>query len=129
MKPIIRRSCTVLILTSLLLSGCALLTPAERPVSETRELIFWYPAASSVQVLADWNEWGGTVAAGGVIDPTSGAMARDDDGYWRMKMPDLAPGVYRYVFLVNGTSYLPDPAVPVTATFMQRQVSVIMVSD
>jgi len=129
MRSLIRGTSAAFLVLSFTIMGCALLTPAERPVSETRELIFWYPGASSVQVLADWNEWGGTVSAGGIPDPTAGSMTRGDEGYWMLKMPDLDAGVYRYVYLVNGTMYLPDPSVPVTATFMQHTVSVILVSD
>jgi hypothetical protein len=87
------------------------------------------PGASSVQVLADWNEWGGLESPGGVIDPTAGEMHRDESGYWILDISQLGGGSYRYVFLVNGHRWMVDPANPLTGTFKGSEVSLIMLSD
>lgn len=124
-----RRFITVSSAIALLaLPGCRLLTPAERPSSETRSLVLWMPGASSVQVLADWNEWGGLTSAGGVLDPSSAGMSRRDDGFWELDISHLESGSYRYVFLVNGHRWLRDGTNPVTAVYMDKTVSVIMIS-
>lgn len=109
------------------LPGCGLLTPAERPSLETESLFLWMPGASSVQVLADWNEWGGLTSAGGVLDPSSGSMTRKDDGFWTLDISHLDWGSYRYVFLVNGHRWLRDGTNPITAVYMDETVSVIMI--
>ncbi len=109
------------------LSGCGLLTPVERPPLETRSLVLWMPGASSVQVLADWNEWGGLVSPGGVIDPSSGSMTRTADGFWTLDISHLETGSYRYVFLVNGHRWVRDGSNPLTADYLDETVSVIMI--
>lgn len=123
-----RRFITVLAAMTLVpLTGCGLLTPVERPSLETESLVLWMPGASSAQVLADWNEWGGLTSPGGVIDPSSGSMTRRDDGFWELDISHLDGGSYRYVFLVNGHRWLRDGTNPMTADYMDETVSVIMI--
>lgn len=111
----------------LVLPGCGLLTPVERPSLETRSLILWIPGASSVQVLADWNEWGGLTSPGGIIDPSSGSMTRTAEGFWTLDISHLEGGSYRYVFLVNGHRWLRDGSNPFTAEYLDKTVSLIMI--
>lgn len=117
------------VILMLILCSCGLLTPVEQPQTEKRSLVLWMPGASSVQVLADWNEWGGAVAAGGIIDPTAGDMTRGEDGFWTLDISHLRGGSYRYVFLVNGHSWLPDRGNPLTSEFQGQTVSLIMIPD
>jgi 1,4-alpha-glucan branching enzyme len=117
------------LLLLLLAGGCDLVTPRERPGLEGRNLVLWMPGASSVQVLADWNEWGGLVSPGGVIDPSSGAMTKDESGFWVLDISHLRGGTYRYVYLVNGYRWIPDSTNPLTSLFHEREVSLIMISD
>jgi len=118
-----------IVILCLCATGCSLFVPMEKPVDSGSRLILWIPGASSVQVLSDWNEWGGTVAAGGILDPLSGRMSKDDSGFWTLDISGLSAGVYRYAFLVNGYKWTRDPMNPETASFNGRTVSVIMVQD
>jgi len=88
---------------------------------------FHYPCAASVQLIGDWNEWGGLTGASGIIDPRAGAMTLLE-GYWQGSLPDgLARGRYRYAFLVNGSEFCVDPLNPVAADFMGHRVSVLII--
>ncbi len=49
-----------LIALSLLLCSCSLFVPAAR--DDAGGMVFHYPAAASVQLVGDWNEWGGSPA-------------------------------------------------------------------
>ncbi|MCD4775803.1 MAG: hypothetical protein K8S15_07100 [Candidatus Aegiribacteria sp.] len=113
----------------LCLVGCSLFIPRERPHEQGNALVLWLPGASSVQVLSDWNDWGSTVAAGGLIDPITGRMERDESGSWILDIEGLPAGVYRYAYFVNGYKWIRDPANPETAAFEGRIVSVIMIPD
>ena len=112
-----------------MLTGCSLFVPAEKPDGNQRSLLFWMPGAASVQVLADWNEWGGYVSAGGVVNPTTGAMERLDNGFWSYDLRGLEPGIYRYAFLINGYRWTSDPQNPETAVFQERTVSLLFVGN
>jgi 1,4-alpha-glucan branching enzyme len=106
-------------------AACALVTPAQRP-GGSRELVLWMPGAVSVQVIGDWNDWGGLTAAGGVPDPSVGVMTTEDGAFWTCPVPrDLGTGWYRYAFLVDGWRWVPDPLSPESARFMDMDVSVL----
>jgi 1,4-alpha-glucan branching enzyme len=125
-----KRIITVLfLLLAVLTSGCSLFVPMEKPLDQGCSLLLWLPGASSVQVIADWNDWGGLVSAGGIINPLAGAMNREDSGIWSLDISGLPAGVYRYSFYVNGYKWIKDPLNPETATFEGRTVSVVMVQD
>ena len=55
-------------------------------------------------LVGDFNDW----------DPTRTPMQTARDGMWAAIVP-LAPGRYRYAFLVNGSEWRADPSAP-TAT-------------
>lgn len=60
------------------------------------------PRASSVALVGDFNDW----------DPTRSPMrAAQGAGIWATSVP-LAPGRYRYAFLVNGVEWRADPGAP-----------------
>ena len=111
----------------ILTAGCSLFVPMQKPVEQDNILFLWLPGASSVQVLSDWNDWGGSVAAGGIINPLSGRMEKDDSGLWTIDIAGLPGGVYRYAFYVNGFKWIRDPINPETAVFEGRTVSIFMV--
>jgi hypothetical protein len=72
--------------------------------SETRAIQFvvLVPRASSVALVGDFNDW----------DDAATPMTRAaGNGLWSVTVP-LAPGRYRYSFLVDGTGWLPDPEAP-----------------
>lgn len=56
------------------------------------------PDAASVAVAGDFNEWQPEVV---LADP-------DGDGIWSGRLL-LSPGVHKYMFVVNGTDWMPDP--------------------
>ncbi len=125
MMRIITAAIILLLLTT---AGCSFLTPMQKPLDQPNRLLLWLPGASSVQVLSDWNDWGGSVAAGGIIDPVSGRMEKDESGLWTIDLEGLPGGVYRYAFYVNGYKWIRDPVNPETAEFEGRTVSIIMVA-
>ena len=113
----------------LLQASCALLTPARRPGSRG-ELVLSMPGAACVQVIGDWNDWGGPAAAGGVPDPSVGAMSSEDGSIWTCPLPSgLEIGWYRYAFLVDGWRWVADPLNPETTMYTDREVSVLRVGN
>ena len=60
------------------------------------------PGARTVALVGDFNDW--DVAA-------TPMQAMAGDGMWSISIP-LAPGRYRYAFLVDGETWLPDPSAP-----------------
>lgn len=58
------------------------------------------PQASTVALVGDFNDW----------DPARSPM-RTAQGVWATTVP-LAPGRYRYAFLVNGVEWRADPGAP-----------------
>jgi hypothetical protein len=101
-----------------LLAGCAGFPGLEdrfRTLEETDAGIlfrFRAPSARTVQILGDWpgNDLGrGEGTAGEVL---VGLMSDEDgDGTWEITV-DLAPGRYRYRFLVDEVFTALDPANP-----------------
>lgn len=118
-----------IVLLFVLTAGCSLFIPMQKPLEQCNRLLLWLPGASSVQVLSDWNDWGGSVAAGGIINPLSGRMEKDETGLWTIDIAGLPGGVYRYAFYVNGYKWIRDPVNPETAVFEGRIVSIIMVAN
>lgn len=119
MRPVL---VSALILAAL--CGCSALTPA--PLERTDSLRLWYPGAATVQVVGDWNEWGGLTAAGGVLDPAAGLMEEDGDGFWTTGIT-LERGRYRYAFLVDGFIWTPDESNHLRAEFEGHEVSVMVI--
>jgi 1,4-alpha-glucan branching enzyme len=109
---------------AVLLSSCAALRPAALP--EDRAVLRLYmPGAARVQVVGDWNDWGGTLVPGGVLDPSAGLMEEDGDGWWKAS-PRTGRGRFRYAFVIDGSLWIPDPSNPETAVFGDRTVSVLV---
>jgi len=78
---------------------------AEGPPAVSQESVRFMlvaPHASSVAIVGDFNDW----AAGGT--PMSDAVS---EGLWAVTVP-LRPGRYRYAFVVDGTTWVPDPTAP-----------------
>jgi len=90
--------------------------PAPHPVDGG--VIFQYenPAARQVQLCGNFNNWCGTKATGGVLDPSIGIMSDDDsDGVWTIVM-ELPSGRYQYKFVIDRVSWTKDPSNPDTDT-------------
>jgi hypothetical protein len=61
------------------------------------------PGASSVSVVGDFNDWDD--------DATPLRLASNKSGVWSVELP-LAPGRYKYTFLVDGVRWVADPVAP-----------------
>ena len=71
---------------------------ADRP--DTLQFVLVAPQANSVSLVGDFNGW----------DPKRSPM-RTANGIWAAVV-QLAPGRYRYAFLVNGVEWRADPGAP-----------------
>lgn len=71
---------------------------ADRP--DTLQFVLVAPQANSVSLVGDFNDW----------DPKRSPM-RTANGIWAAVV-QLAPGRYRYAFLVNGVEWRADPGAP-----------------
>ncbi|MDA8100807.1 MAG: hypothetical protein M0042_14415 [Nitrospiraceae bacterium] len=65
----------------------------------TVRLNFYAPAAQRVAVAGDFNRW----------QTNANPLVRADGGVWTVDIR-LQPGSYSYMFVVNGTTWVPDPA-------------------
>lgn len=61
-----------------------------------------HASATTVWLTGDFVAWGGTLAAGAV------ELARGTDDIWRVNY-GFAPGMYQYKFILDGTTWIPDP--------------------
>ena len=68
--------------------------------SDLLQFVFVAPHAASVSLVGDFNDW----------DPKRSPM-QTAQGVWGTALR-LAPGRYRYAFLVNGTEWRADPDAP-----------------
>jgi len=66
----------------------------------TFQFVLVAPQANSVSLVGDFNDW----------DPKRSPM-RTANGIWATVV-QLAPGRYRYAFLVNGAEWRADPSAP-----------------
>jgi Carbohydrate-binding module 48 (Isoamylase N-terminal domain) len=70
--------------------------------SSALEFVFVAPRAASVALVGDFNDW----------DPKRAPMrSANHAGVWATVV-QLAPGRYRYAYLVNGVEWRADPAAP-----------------
>jgi len=69
-------------------------------VSSAFQFVLVAPQASTVALVGDFNDW----------DPARSPM-QTAQGVWATTVP-LAPGRYRYAFLVNGVEWRADPGAP-----------------
>ncbi|MDA8078685.1 MAG: isoamylase early set domain-containing protein [Nitrospiraceae bacterium] len=61
-------------------------------------ITFHAPQAKTVALAGDFNKW----------SVEEGAMKRRPDGSWTIELP-LKPGIYNYMFVVDGEGWVPDP--------------------
>lgn len=117
---------TVVILAALFCS-CSAFVPATSDAGPG-VFVLVHPGASRVQVVADWNLWGGSEGPTDRFDPFLDTMTKDEDGKWTAPVPaDLPRGRYRYAFLVDGHRLLPDPTCPERSFWNGQEVSVLVV--
>jgi hypothetical protein len=75
------------------------------------------PRAASVTVVGDFNDWN--------LSATPLTRAKGD-GLWWVTLP-LAPGRYRYSFVVDGSTWLSDPDAPAGEAEFGRPNSVVTI--
>ena len=73
---------------------------AQTSSTDLFQFVLVAPQAASVSLVGDFNDW----------DPARSPM-RTAQGVWATAVR-LAPGRYRYAFLVNGVEWRADPAAP-----------------
>ena len=74
---------------------------AERD-AQVVEFVFVAPRARSVSLVGEFNGW----------DATATPMRSARDGVWTVSLL-LVPGRHVYAFVVDGSSWLPDPEAPI----------------
>ena len=72
-----------------------------RPEGDSVEFVLHAPDARSVAVAGDFNDWNATVTP----------LLRREGGLWVARVP-LPAGRYEYTFVVDGATWMPDPAAP-----------------
>jgi 1,4-alpha-glucan branching enzyme len=77
------------------------------------------PDAREVALAGSFNQW----------DREQHRLAGPDrNGRWTITLP-LAPGRYEYLFVVNSTDWVPDPAAPTVSDGLGGKNSVLLVPD
>ena len=109
----------VIAATALMLAvvaGCSYLAPRSRgngPSMTAEGVRFRYhaPAATKVQLAANWpgNNWARGDGSAGEIDV--GLMKADKNGMWEIVVP-LGPGRYQYIFWVDEVAWRLDQGNP-----------------
>ena len=75
---------------------------ARVPAARAIRFVFVDRSASQVALVGDFNDWDAGVTP----------MQRDPpEGTWTISVP-LSPGWHSYAFVVNGTTWVPDPQAP-----------------
>jgi hypothetical protein len=91
---------------------------SDRPASAAlTQFVLVAPEAASVAVVGDFNDWS--------FSATPLERQPGDDVWW-VTLP-LRPGRYRYAFVVNGTSWRPDPNAPAAEDEFGRPNSVVTI--
>jgi len=76
----------------------ALVRPAQQEAAVTVRLNFYAPQAKQVAVAGDFNKW--------QVD--AHVMDRQAGGVWSVEVK-LKPGVYNYMFVIDGKAWITDP--------------------
>ncbi len=97
-----RRIILLLIVCCSLLAACVPKYPGPEMTDAGVSFTFFAPQAKSVAIAGTFNSWDTH------RDELSGP---DKNGIWHIVLP-LPEGRYEYLFIVDGTKWQPDPAVP-----------------
>jgi len=88
----------IVVLTALI-SGCAARYTGPFMDEQGVTIKIKAPEASRVQIAGTFNRW----------DPGTHALSGPDKkGWWSITLP-LGPGRHEYLFLIDGTRWVPDP--------------------
>ncbi len=75
---------------------------APQQTASVVQFVLVAPRASAVALVGDFNDWSTSATP---------MRAAAGDGLWTVTVP-LAPGRYRYGFLLDGAEWVRDPAAP-----------------
>jgi hypothetical protein len=90
-------SAAVVLAIGILFNGRSMMQPQDS--IRVVEIVFFAPAAESVDVVGDFNQW----------DSGLDRMSRfGDEGLWRARL-ELPPGIYQYGFFIDGRQWSKDP--------------------
>lgn len=112
--------------TLFLLVGRGRVEPSGPPVAATPapadsvsvRFVLYAPAAHQVAVAGSFNQW----------DPAAAPLVRSGtNGVWTATLT-LPVGQHQYTFVVDGTSWLPDPSAPAVDDGFGRRNSVVAVT-
>jgi len=92
-------------------------TRATVELIQPTQFVLVVPKAASVAVVGDFNDW--NVSA-------TPLLHADGDGVWWVTVP-LAPGRYRYSFVVDGKTWVSDPEAPGAPDEFGRPNSVVTI--
>jgi 1,4-alpha-glucan branching enzyme len=68
------------------------------------------PAATTVNIAGEFNDWCGSASTSGRFDPTIDALKDDNgDGIWEIVL-DLPPGRHIYKFVIDQNNWITDPS-------------------
>jgi hypothetical protein len=81
------------------------------------QFVLMAPDANAVAVVGDFNDWSATATP---------LVRADGDGMWWVTVP-LAPGRYRYAFVVDGTVWQRDPEATTLEDEFGRPSSVVTI--
>jgi len=95
----------VAIVTAGVLRSRPPVSPSASSVFEPVQFVLVAPAAQSVAVVGDFNDWGLNDSA---------LVATNHQGVWSVTAP-VPAGVHRYAFVVNGKEWVADPSAPRSA--------------
>jgi 1,4-alpha-glucan branching enzyme len=108
-------ACCLLALTA----GCSLHSPHTEQTASGVRFILHAPAARTVAVVGDFNKW---------VRRHDLLAGPDKRGFWTGTIP-LQAGRYEYLFLVDDTTWVLDPAAIPADDGLGGQNSVLIVSD
>lgn len=91
--------------------------PMVTRTAQVTQFVLVAPGAKAVAVVGDFNDWS--------LSATP-LTAADSNGVWYVTVP-LAPGRYRYAFVVDGTVWRPDPEAPAAEDDFGRPNSVVTI--
>lgn len=119
----------LILILLIIVQGCSAFTPKSRASDAPCGFTLWMPGAVSVQLIGDWNEWGGIESAGGNLDPVAGRMSVNPNGIWEYEAdPELPEGRYRYAFIIDGCDIIADPENPETSSYNGHTVSLLVIT-
>jgi 1,4-alpha-glucan branching enzyme len=109
----------LLIALSMAASGCAVVLPQDREAVDGWSCSIIAPDARTVTVAGSFNRW----------DPGNHPLAGPDrSGRWAATLR-LPPGRYEYLFVIDGSTWLPDPEVPSVDNGLGGRNSIVIVTE